>query len=152
MRQAINAKAQRLIQLRAQNGNRQEIETFDKEIRTLEDEYQQVQVAIRKASPAYAALTQPQPLGLKEIQQLLEPNTVLLEYALGDERSYLWAVTQDSLKTFALPKGEDIKKLAQDVYQSLTARSVTKSLETPAQRQERISQADKQFDQAAADL
>ena len=49
-----------------------EIETFGKEIRALEDEYQQVQVAIRNASPAYAALTQPQPLGLKEIQQLLE--------------------------------------------------------------------------------
>ena len=152
IRQSINAKAQRLIQLRAQNGSRQEIETFDKEIRALEDEYQQVQVAIRKESPAYAALTQPQPLGLKEIQQLLEPNTVLLEYSLGDERSYMWAVTQDSLKTYALPKGEEIKKLAQDVYQSLTARSVTKSLETPAQRQERIAQADKQFQQSSSAL
>ena len=152
IRQSINAKAQRLIQLKAQNGNRAEMETFDKEIRALEDEYQQVQVAIRKASPAYAALTQPQPLGLKQIQQLLEPNTVLLEYSLGDERSYLWAVTQDSLKTYALPKGEDIAKLAQDVYASLTARSVVKSLETPAQREERIAQADKQFQQASADL
>lgn len=152
IRQSINAKAQRLIQLKAQNGNRQEMETFDKEIRGLEDEYQQVQVEIRKASPAYAALTQPQPLGLKQIQQLLESNTVLLEYSLGDERSYLWAVTQDSLKTYELPKGEDIQKVAQDVYQSLTARSVIKSLETPAQRQERIALADKQFQQTSADL
>ena len=152
IRQSINAKAQRLIQLKAQNGSAKEIEAFDKEIRALEDEYQQVQGAIRKASPAYAELTQPQPLGLKEIQQLLEPNTVLLEYSLGEERSYLWAVTQDSLKTFTLPKGEEIKKLAQDVYQSLTARSVTKPLESPAQRQDRIAQADKQFQQASADL
>ena len=152
IRQAINAKAQRQIQLTAQNGNRQEIETFGKEIRALEDEYQQVQVAIRKASPAYAALTQPQPLGLKEIQQLLEPNTVLLEYSLGDERSYLWAVTQDSMKAFALPKGEDVGKVAQQVYQSLTARSVMKSLETPAQREQRIAQADAQFQQSSAEL
>jgi len=152
IRQAINAKAQRQIQLTAQNGNKQEIETFGKEIRALEDEYQQVQVAIRKASPAYAALTQPQPLGLKEIQQLLEPNTVLLEYSLGDERSYLWAVTQDSLKTFALPKGEEIGKVARQVYQSLTARSVMKSLETAAQREQRIAQADTQFQQSSAEL
>jgi CHAT domain-containing protein len=152
IRQAINAKAQRQIQLTAQNGSRQEIETFGKEIRALEDEYQQVQVAIRNASPAYAALTQPQPLGLKEIQQLLEPNTVLLEYSLGDERSYLWAVTQDSLKAFALPKGEEIGKVAQQVYQSLTARSVMKSLETPAQREQRIAQADAQFQQSSAEL
>ncbi|HSE38424.1 MAG TPA: tetratricopeptide repeat protein, partial [Blastocatellia bacterium] len=152
IRQAINAKAQRQIQLTAQNGSRQEIETFGKEIRALEDEYQQVQVAIRKASPAYAALTQPQPLGLIEIQQLLDANTVLLEYSLGDERSYLWAVTQNSFKAFALPKGEEVGKVAQQVYRSLTARSVMKSLETPAQRQQRIAQADAQFQQSSAEL
>ncbi|HEX2268628.1 MAG TPA: CHAT domain-containing protein, partial [Pyrinomonadaceae bacterium] len=152
IRQSINAKAQRQIQLTAQNGNKQEIDTFAKEIRALEDEYQQVQVAIRKASPAYAALTQPQPLGLKEVQQLLDPDTVLLEYSLGDERSYLFAVTQDSLKTFALPKGDEIRKLAQQVSQSVTARSVVKSLETPAQRQARIARADAEFEKAAADL
>jgi CHAT domain-containing protein len=152
IRQVINAKAQRQIQLTAENGNRQEIDAFGKEIRALEDEYQQVKVAIRNASPAYAALTQPQPLGLKEIQQLLEPNTVLLEYSLGDERSYLWAVTQDSMKAFALPKGGDIKKVAQQVYQSVTARSVTKSLETPEQRQRRIADADAQFQTSSAEL
>lgn len=152
IRHSINAKAQRQIQLTATNGNKQEIETFNKEIRALEDEYQQVQVAIRKASPAYAELTQPHPLGLKEIQKLLDPNTVLLEYSLGQERSHLWVVSQDSLKTFVLPKSEEIQKTAQQVYQSLTARSVVKSLETPAQRQARIVQADKDFQRASGEL
>jgi len=152
IRQAINAKAQGQIQLRAQNGNRLEIETFDKEIRALEDEYQQVRVAIRTASPAYADLTHPQPLDLKGIQQQLDADTVLLEYSLGDERSYLWVVTQNSLKTFELPKREEIQKLAQQVDESLTARSVVKSLETSAQRQARIAQADEQFRQSAARL
>ena len=123
IRQLINAKAQRQIQLIAQNGNRQEIETFDKEIRALEDEYQQVQVAIRNASPAYAELTQPQPLDLKGIQQQLDPNTVLLEYSLGETRSYLWAVSQNSLKSYELPKGEEVAKLAQEFYESLSART-----------------------------
>ncbi len=152
IRQAINAKAQRQIQLRAQNGNRQEIETFDKEIRALEDEYQQVQVAIRNASPAYAELTQPQPLDLKGIQQQLDPDTVLLEYSLGDKRSYLWVVTQNLLKTYELPPADQIQKLAQQVYESLTARSVVKSVETAAERQARISGADAQFRESAAEL
>ena len=150
--QLINAKAQRHIQLTAQNGNRQEIETFDKEIRALESEYEQVQAAIRKASPAYAALTQPQPLDVKGMQRQLDPDTVLLEYSLGDARSYLWAVTQNSLKSYELPKREEIQKVAQQVYESLTARSVVKSLETPAQRQARIAQADTQFQQSSAEL
>jgi CHAT domain-containing protein len=152
IRRSLNAKAQRQIQLTAARGNQQDIDTLNKEISALEDDYQQVQAAIRTASPAYAALTQPRPLGLKEIQQQLDPETVLLEYSLGDERSYLWAVTRDSLKTYELPKREQVQRLAQQVYESLTARSVVKSMETPAQRQARIAEADAQFQRAAAEL
>jgi CHAT domain-containing protein len=123
IRRSLNAKAQRQIQLTAQQGKKEEIDTLNKEISALEDDYQQVQVAIRKASPAYAELTQPQPLDLKGIQQQLDSDTVLLEYSLGDKRSYLWVVTQNSLKTYELPKGEEIGNLAQQVYESLTARS-----------------------------
>ena len=68
----MNAKAQREIQLTARKSNQSEIDTLHKEISALEDEYQQVQVAIRKASPAYAALTQPAPLDLKDIQRELD--------------------------------------------------------------------------------
>ena len=150
--QLLNAKAQREIQLTARKGNQQEIDTLRKEISTLEDEYQQLQAAIRKASPAYAALTQPQPLELKEIQQLLDPNTLLLEYSLGDERSYLWAVDRDSLKSYQLPKRAEIQTVAKQVYDSLTARSVSKSIETAMQRQQRIAQADEQFQQSAKQL
>jgi CHAT domain-containing protein/tetratricopeptide (TPR) repeat protein len=152
IRQLINAKAQRQIQLMAQKGSPAEIETLNKEISALEDEYEQSQSQMRKSNPAYAALMQPQPLGLKEIQQLLDPNTVLLEYSLGDERSFLWVVTENSLKTFELPKREQIQKTVKEVYESLTARSVVKSVESPAQRQARIAQSDAQFEQAAADL
>lgn len=152
IRQSLNAKAQRQIQLTAAKGNQQEIDTLNKEISALEDDYQQVQTAIRKASPAYAALTQPQPLSLKEIQEQLDPSTVLLEYALGDERSYLWVVTRDSLKTYKLPKREQVQTLARQVHETLTARSIAKSLESPAQRQRRIAEADTQFQQAAGEL
>ena len=152
LNQLLNAKAQREIQLTARKGNQQEIDTLRKEISALEDEYQQVQAAIRKGSPAYAALTQPQPLELKEIQQQLDPNTLLLEYSLGDERSYLWVVSADSLNSYQLPKRTEIQRIAKQVYDSLTARSVSKSLETPLQRQQRVAQADEQFRQSATEL
>jgi CHAT domain-containing protein len=89
---------------------------------------------------------------LKEIQQQLDSDTILLEYALGEERSYLWTVTPNSLKAYVLPQRADIQKLALQVYESLGARSVVKSLETPAQRSSRIVQADKEFEQAASEL
>ena len=150
--QLLNAKAQREIQLTARKSNQSEIDTLHKEISALEDEYQQVQVAIRKASPAYAALTQPAPLDLKDIQRELDPNTLLLEYSLGDERSYLWLVSRDSLKTYELPKRDQIQTLAKKLYESLTARSVVRSMEAPAQRQDRIAQADREFKQTVTEL
>ena len=150
--QLLNAKAQREIQLTARRGNQQELHALRKEISGLEDEYQQVQAAIRKASPAYAALTQPQPLQLKEIQQQLDTNTLLLEYSLGDDRSYLWVVARDSLKTYQLPKRAEIQSIAKQVYDSLTARSISKSIETAMERQRRIARADEQFRQSEAQL
>jgi len=152
IRLSLNAKAQRQIQLTAQKGKQEEIDALNKEISALEDDYQQVQAAIRKVSPVYAALMQPQPLGLKGIQEQLDENTVLLEYSLGDERSYLWAVTQNSLKTYELPKRDEIAKVAQQVYQSMVARSVIKPLETPAERRARIAAADEQFQKTAGEL
>lgn len=148
----MNAKAQREMSLKARKGSADEIATLQREISALEDEYQQLQASIRKNSPQYSALTQPQPLGLKEIQQQLDPNTVLLEYALGESRSYLWAVSSDSLKTFELPKREKIEKVARMVSESLVARTVVKSLETPAQRRTRVADADALFRQSAAEL
>ena len=61
-------------------------------------------------------------------------------------------VSKDSLKTYQLPKRTEIQRIAKQVYDSLTARSVSKSLETPLQRQQRIAQADEQFRRTATEL
>ncbi|HET6975621.1 MAG TPA: CHAT domain-containing protein [Pyrinomonadaceae bacterium] len=148
----LNAKAQREMQLKARRGSNDEIAVLHREIGALEDEYQQVQSAIRKQSPQYSALTQPQPLDLAGIQQQLDQETTLLQYALGEERSYVWAVTKNSLQAYVLPKRADVEAVAREVYESLTARSVIKSLESPAQRKARIDQADANFQQAAGRL
>ena len=152
LKRVMNAKAQREMTLKARKGSAEEIATVQREISALEDEYQQVEAAIRKNSPQYSALTQPQPLGLKEIQQQLDPNTLLLEYSLGEARSYLWAVTPDSLKTFELPKREQVEKVARELSESLMARSVAKSLETPEQRRTRIAEADEKVQTVAREL
>lgn len=152
IRRSLNAKAQRQIQLTAAKGRPDDIAELAKEISAFEDDYQQVQAAIRKASPVYAALMQPRPLGLAGIQAQLSANTVLLEYSLGDAQSYLWVVTPNSLKTYKLPAREQVEKLARQVYESLTARSVFNSLESAAERQTRIADADEQFRRASAEL
>ena len=149
--QQINAKAERQIQALAQNA-RERAASLNRDIAALEDEYQQVQVAIRKASPAYAELTRPQPLGLKEIQAQLDQSTTLVEYSLGEERSYVWVVTQNSLKSYELPPRERIEKAAGLVYGLLTARSQFQGGENLEARQERIAGADLQLRDAIVEL
>ena len=149
--QQINVKAERQVQALGQNA-KERAALLSKEIAELQDQQQQVQVAIRKASPAYAALTQPRPLGLKEIQAQLDPGTTLLEYSLGEERSYVWAVTQDSLKTYQLPKREQIEQAARLVYDLLTARSQARSGEDAQTKQERIAEKDSQLLAATREL
>src|SRR6185295_5329017 len=86
-------------------------------------EYRDVQGQIRARSPHYAALVQPETLKLKQIQDLLEPGTLLLEYSLGERRSFLWAITNDSLQSFELPPQANIETLAQKLYAAVTSTS-----------------------------
>jgi CHAT domain-containing protein/Tfp pilus assembly protein PilF len=84
------------------------------------EEYQQVQDKIRAASPNYAALTQPQPLTLPQIQQqILDDDTLLLQYALGKKRSFLWVISKDSIDSYILPPRAEIESAAQQFYQLL---------------------------------
>jgi len=77
------------------------------------DELDRVRAELRASDPRYAALTQPQPSSVAEIQsQLLDRDTLLLEYRLGEKRSFLWAVTPSFLKTFDLPGRAEIERVA----------------------------------------
>ena len=106
--------------------------------------YGQLNAEIRRRSPRYADVTRPQPLDTTEIQQtVLDPETVLLEFALGEERSWLWAVTTDSLEMFPLPPRPEIERAGRSLYERLTARQPRKG-ETAAAAGQRIAVADRQ--------
>jgi CHAT domain-containing protein len=47
---------------------------------------------------------------------------MLLEYSLGEERSYLWAVTKTSITSYELPKREEIEAAAKQFYELLNDR------------------------------
>jgi CHAT domain-containing protein/tetratricopeptide (TPR) repeat protein len=144
----LDDKAQQL----AQATKPEQAATLKQELSQLENDLERAQVAIRNANPHYAALVQPQPLKLREIQAQLDADTLLLEYALGDERSYMWAITRDSLASYELPKGELIERDARQVYELLTARSTRERGESDAERQERVSQAEAKLPAAASSL
>ncbi|MEQ9371034.1 MAG: CHAT domain-containing protein [Coleofasciculus chthonoplastes F3-SA18-01] len=83
-------------------------------------DYQKLQDKIRATSPKYAALQYPQPLTLEQVQQqILDEDTILLQYSLGENNSYLWAVTKDSFTSYQLPPRDEIETLARRFYNLL---------------------------------
>src|SRR4051812_16709218 len=82
----------------------EQLRLVEKDLGRRWDELDRVRAELRASDPRYAALTQPQPWKATEIRRgLLAPDTLLLEYRLGETRSFLWAVTPDSLQSFVLP-------------------------------------------------
>jgi len=114
--------------------------------------YQEIQARIRSKSPHYADLIQPQPLSLEEIQQsVLDEGTLLLEYALGEEQSHLWAITPGIFEGFDLPERAEIEKRVRRVLELMLARQIRVE-ETNAQYRRRIQKADAEYWKESAAL
>jgi CHAT domain-containing protein len=71
---------------------------------------------------------------------------------LGEERSFLWAVTPTSIRSFELPKRAEIESALQRFYEALTARNRMVANETPVQRRKRLQQADAEYPKISAAL
>ncbi len=100
--------------------NHQELLEDKRRLRSLVLEHDRVRAEIRVASPQYAALTQPLPLTAAGIQrQVVDSHTMLLEYHLGVERGFLWAVTPEEVRSFELPARAVIEKAARQAYKLL---------------------------------
>lgn len=153
LQESLNAKAESQTRLLSGKHTEQEAAAVAKEINVMTTEYHEIQATIRGSSPHYAALTQPQPLSLEQIQQqVLDKNSLLLEYSLGDDASALFAVTQDSIKSYRLPKRKEIEALARQSYEALTARNQHIAAETAQQRNARILQAETNYPKLATQL
>ena len=67
----------------------------------------------QRAQTSDAALTLP------ETQALIDPNSVLVEYALGNEASYAWTVQAGNISSFKLAPAPTIRRIVQLFRESL---------------------------------
>ncbi|MGH6693276.1 MAG: CHAT domain-containing protein, partial [Gammaproteobacteria bacterium] len=116
LRQRINVVESSRVRALTGKPDPQQLAAIERELDGLFRDYQQLQADIRVRSPQYAAISQAEAFRIDEIQQALDPDTVLLEYLLGDERSYVWAVSSSSVAGYSLPSRAAIEDLVRDVY------------------------------------
>ncbi len=120
LQQKLDAIEKRRVELFSGNYTQQQATAIEQERKQLLSQYQEIQTKIRTTSPRYAALTQPEPLTLTEIQQqILDEDTLLLQYSLGKERSYLWAVSKTSISSYELPPRAEIETATKQFYELL---------------------------------
>ncbi|WP_293334440.1 CHAT domain-containing protein [Microcoleus sp. CAWBG58] len=104
-----------------QNPTPAQVAAVETQRQNLLSQYQEIQAKIRTTSPRYAALTQPQPLTLSQIQeQILDDKTILLQYSLGEKHSYLWVVSKTSITSYELPPRIQIETAARNFRNAVT--------------------------------
>jgi CHAT domain-containing protein len=94
----------------------------------------------------------PSALGLLEVQnEIRGDDSVLLEYALGEQASYLWAVDQDHIAAYSLLGSTEIQRLANEYRGALMARQPIAG-ETAEHYADRVMRADHEIGAISQEL
>jgi CHAT domain-containing protein len=132
LQQQLNALEHSRVKLLSGQYTNKQLDAIKQQIESLLFQLDEVQAQIRKRNPSYAAISQPGAftLNLQQIQSsVLDDNTLLLEYSLGEERSYLWAVTKTGITSYELPKRADIEAAAKEFSNQLKSPEAVSSQE-----------------------
>jgi CHAT domain-containing protein/tetratricopeptide (TPR) repeat protein len=153
LRRRLHARLRYQLELLSRQHTAEEANAVDTQLGELTAEYDETEAQLRATSPRYAALIHPVPVGLVEIQDsILDSDTLLLEYQLGEDRSYLWAVTKSSFAAFSLPARAQIEQAARRVHDLLISRNEHVGGETELWRHARMGRARAEYPAAAARL
>ncbi len=118
----LQAKMERQIQLMVTGGDRTALDAVAVEIRQANDEYQQLEAKILTSSPRYANFAEQDSLRLGQLQRkYLDSGTLLLEYAPGEQRSFLWAVSSTGFRSYILPGGSTLDALSERARESISS-------------------------------
>lgn len=101
------------------------------ELKSAEEDLDRFQLELRHSNPRYASILYPDPIDEVRVQrELLDDNTVLLEFLLGEKRSLAWVVSRHNLTVAILPPRREIetqvaeyRRLLSDKASVLTQRS-----------------------------
>jgi CHAT domain-containing protein len=146
LRQSLRVMEDQKVRLLGGAYKREELASLDSDLARLEKEYKQVTETIHARYPAFEKLTRPGVWKLGEIQSqvIADYQTVLLEYSLGADKSYVWAVTREGLKSYELPPQREINEAAGNVQELLatepTPETVDKLTQATIQAAHKLSE------------
>jgi CHAT domain-containing protein len=118
---ALSRAEERLKALRSAKAAARRIEQAEREVRKAVLNLRREEGEPGMADPGFGGT----PLSFLQIQRWVDRDTVLLEFDLGEDASYLWVVSRQHLSVHRLPPQKDVEKLARKTVGVLSAPGVS---------------------------
>lgn len=152
IRSALNSELFRKLQASSDKNNAKAGST---DIAKLELEYEEIKYQIRTVSADYASIALPQTLDVEEVQRkILDDDTAILEYSLGEKRSFVWVITSRSVTSYELPPSAVLEQHGRNLIETLVVAPSNTSNTAPennySKQAEKISSL--LFDQALSNV
>ena len=122
LRQTLTVKENYRVTMLSRPYQPKELTALDTELAQLERQYDEVVQTLGSQVPAYLGLQQATSWNLGRIQEqvVVDDETVLVEFSIGTDRSYAWAVTRNDIESYELPSEAEITEATQKVYALLS--------------------------------
>ena len=152
IRVLLNTKADTLTDLLSKNADKNETDKISTEINELENRLEEIQANLKQNSPIYSAIKNPAPFDVGEFQQnVLDDDSLLLEFSFGKEESYLWLIGKTEFSSYILLPREQIESKVDTLRELLASREKLRD-ESIEAYQNRIAKADVDYWTIAKDL
>lgn len=150
----IGALKQTFLRLRGleDKGSNESAAVVERQLDARIKEQDELLASARKSGTPSAPAGAARPLSAREVQQLLDDDTLLLQYSLGERRSHVWAVTRTGIKHHFLAGRAEVEKAAAQLRQALTDYEPRKASESDAQFLARWRSAPDQYRRSASEL
>ncbi|NOZ61073.1 MAG: CHAT domain-containing protein [Calditrichaeota bacterium] len=91
------------------------------QLEQVEEKFNDLKREMRKNNPRYANLIYPQPYSLNQIRKkVLDRESALIEFSLGDSSSFVWIITADKTNLFRLPQRAEIENDVRHYLQTIS--------------------------------
>ena len=106
-----------------ENIPRDEERKLKAELASAEDDLDVFHLEVRHSNPRYASIRYPEPIAVSRMQKdLLDAQSVLVEFLLGEKRSLVWVVSRDKLTVGILPPRKEIEDEVSAYRKALTGK------------------------------
>ena len=132
LQQRISQLTTQLIRERSQEPGKQDktkIAELEKGLNQADTELSDWLRELRRDNPRYAALKYPEPLTLMATQQMLDDQTTLLSYLLGETQSFVFAITRNSVQVKRLPSEATLRQSVDKLLAAITDKNNPDTME-----------------------